>query len=229
MTPRITNPRHWIAQGLAIYLGTLASSSVQGEQKPLLRPLPGALQAGEISEFDDLDPKRRSLVELALKAGREHRLNRYLFGSADPKQGGFDCSGAMYFILKQAGMKPARSSAAQYDWINEAGLLLKVPIGVQAPEAAAFESLKPGDLVFWSGTYHPTDGRTNKVTHVQMYLGTETKTGKPVMIGSSDGRSYQGTARCGFGIFDFKIPSKGSKARIVGYGPPPGLVDNSEK
>lgn len=44
------------------------------------------------------------------------------------------------------------------------------------------------------------------------------------MVGSSDGRSYRGMARCGFGVFDFKLPRQGSRARMAGFGPPPGLI-----
>ncbi len=46
-------------------------------------------------------------------------------------------------------------------------------------------------MMFWSGTYVPTDGRTVKITHVSLYLGQE-KDGWDVMIGASKGRSYRG-------------------------------------
>lgn len=185
---------------------------------------PGQLTSGQIDGLDDIAPERRKLVELALKLGREHPLDQYLFGSADPTKGGFDCSGSLFFILKQAGLKPARSSSAQFDWIKQSGSLVEVPPGTTSLDAPVFAKLQPGDLLFWSGTYKATDGRTNKITHVQMYLGKEKKDGRPVMIGSSDGRSYRGIARCGFGIFDFKLPSKTSKSRFAGFGPPPGLL-----
>lgn len=189
-----------------------------------VRPRPGELESRQLEELVELGPERRALVDLALALGRKHRLNRYLYGSADPDKGGFDCSGAMHFILTKAGLEPARSSSAQYDWIDRSGLLTKIPASAISLEDPAFDKLLPGDLVFWSGTYQPTDGRTNKVTHVQMYLGVEKTTDKPVMIGSSDGRSYAGKARCGFGVYDFRVPRQGSKSRIVGYGPPPGLI-----
>ena len=201
----------------------LSSPQASAGENDTPRPLPGELESAELAGFEDFDPKRAALVDLALKLGRTHRLNRYLFGSADPEKGGFDCSGSIYFILSQAGIEPARSSAAQYDWIDDAGLLTQVPASASSLDSPVFEKLQPGDLVFWAGTYRPTDGRTNKVTHVQMYLGVEKASGKPVMIGSSDGRSYSGKARCGFGVYDFKVPGKQSKARIVGFGPPPGL------
>jgi len=41
------------------------------------------------------------------------------------------------------------------------------------------------------------------------------------MVGSSDGRSYRGQKRNGYGIVDFHVPKVGGKTRIVGFGPPP--------
>ncbi|MEP4077321.1 C40 family peptidase [Haloferula sp.] len=227
MFRRITSDSRFFCGLLAGLL--LHSPSLTAEpDKAQVRPLPGALELSEISESETMNSERKELVDLALSLGRKHRLNSYLFGSADPAKGGFDCSGSMYFILTEAGLKPARSSAAQYEWIKQAGLLSEVPKESHSLDAPVFEKLMPGDLVFWAGTYQPTDGRTNKVTHVQMYLGIEEATGKPVMIGSSDGRSYAGTARCGFGVYEFRVPRKGSKSRIVGFGPPPGLLPKDD-
>lgn len=52
-----------------------------------------------------------------------------------------------------------------------------------------FSHLQPGDLLFWNGTYNIK--RSIDVTHVMIYLGKNNK-GELLMIGSSDGRSYQG-------------------------------------
>lgn len=54
-----------------------------------------------------------------------------------------------------------------------------------------------------------------------MYLGLEKSDRRPVMIGASEGRSYRGQKRSGFGIVDFKVPKPGSETRIVGFGPAP--------
>ena len=91
-------------------------------------------------------------------------------------------------------------------------------------EDKSLADLKPGDLVFWSGTYVPTDGRTPQITHVGMFLGYEKKDGRPVMINATNGRSYRGKKGNGFGVDDFRVPSSKSKSRTVGYGTPPGLV-----
>jgi len=187
------------------------------------RPPPGQLKTAALREFETLEAPRQKLITLALATSREFTLHQYHFGSADPSRGGFDCSGAMFYLLRKIGLRPTRSSAAQYEWLKREGTLHRVPPEATSFDDAAFDSLKPGDLIFWSGTYVPTDGRKNKVTHVQMYLGHEKSDGRRVMVGSTDGRSYRGTARCGYGVFDLKFPRPTSKARIVGYGTPPGL------
>ncbi len=95
---------------------------------------------------------------------------------------------------------------------------------VEDTEDKSFANLKPGDLVFWTGTYVPTDDRTLKITHVGMFLGYEKKDGRPVMINATNGRFYRGEKGNGFGVYDFRVPRVGSKSRLVGYGTPPGLL-----
>jgi cell wall-associated NlpC family hydrolase len=180
------------------------------------------LTTGELENFDELAPERQRVVELALKEAARLKLTKYLYGSHDPERGGFDCSGSIYYLLKILEINPARSSVGQFNWLKKGGTLHKVPVGVTSLDDEAFADLQPGDLLFWSGTYSMPDGRSRKISHVQMYLGVEKEHG-PVMIGSTDGRSYRGQARCGFGVFDFKLPRKTSKARFEGYGKPPGL------
>ena len=130
----------------------------------------------------------------------------------------------MYYVLRKFGLKPPRTAAGQHDWVKAAGNMIAVPEGTTSVEAEAFAKLRPGDLLFWSGTYAPTDGRTHKITHVQMYLGKEKRDGRHVMVGASDGRSYRGSQRNGYGVFDFRMPRKDSKGRFVGFGRPPGLA-----
>lgn len=208
---------------VTLHLAPVGAQDLETTGNPKNRPAPGVLGSESIHEFQALTPARRELVGSALEAGSRFRFDRYIYGSADPDRKGFDCSGSMYFILKKLGLKPARSSAAQFEWLRSHDTLTLVPPEATSLEHAVFNSLQPGDLLFWAGTYSPKDKRPNRITHVQMFLGTEKRTGSPVMIGSSDGRSYQGSARCGFGVFDFKLPRPGSKARFMGFGPPPGL------
>jgi hypothetical protein len=224
--PHVTAPTRY----LPIILISLAALLFGDDVTP--RPdgpaAPATLTPDALDGLEGMHPQRRKLVELALKEGRENRLSRYIFGSADPARGGFDCSGAMFYLLLKMGIDPPRSSATQFDWIEEAGLLVKVPAGITSMDDESFDKLRPGDLLFWAGTYDPKDGRTNRITHVQMYLGKEKKDGRRVMIGSTDGRSYRGRRQCGFGVYDFKLPGKQSKSRFVGYGTVPGLLKGAE-
>ena len=90
-------------------------------------------------------------------------------------------------------------------------------------------ALKPGDLLFWSGTY--SSERDPPITHVMIYLGREKKTGARVMVGASDGRTYQSQQRFGVSVFEFKMPqTENSEAyegrerpRFIGYGHIPRL------
>lgn len=204
--------KRWLILGFCL----LIADPMWGQE--MGRPAPGKLETQALRDFAKLEKPRRELLALALKTARKLKLHDYIYGSADPSKGGFDCSGAVYYLLRKVGMRPPRTSAGQFEWVKEVGQLVEVPDGVESLDDPAFSKLEPGDLLFWSGTYEPTDGRERKITHVQIYLGREKADGRHVMIGSTDGRSYRGTARCGFGVFDFRLPRPGSKARFVGYG-----------
>jgi peptidoglycan DL-endopeptidase CwlO len=62
-----------------------------------------------------------------------------------------------------------------------------------------------------------------------IYLGKQKDSGKPIMVGSSDGRTYLGEKRFGVSVFDFKTPPvreasvSGKAPRFVGYAKIPGL------
>ncbi len=83
----------------------------------------------------------------------------------------------------------------------------------------------PGDLLFWS-TDPPADhAKSVNIAHVAMYLGREKKDGLQIMANATDGRSYRGTKANGYGVYDFRLSREGSKSKLVGYGPPPGITD----
>ena len=185
---------------------------------------PGSIKATELKEYESLEGARKKIVDASLELAAREAWLKYQFGSADPASGGLDCSGSVYFILQEAGIQPPRSSAAQFTWVKGAGALTEVPAGSSSLSSEAFAKLQPGDLLFWSGTYEPRDGREVPVSHVQIYLGHEKTSGQPVMAGASDGRTYRGTKRNGYGVFDFKLPSAQSKGVFLGYGLPSAPV-----
>jgi len=71
----------------------------------------------------------------------------YVSGGASPS--GFDCSGFVYYVLKQLGFSPNRTPAAQFN----------------QGTAVSKENLQVGDIVFFAGTY------TSGISHVGIYAG----------------------------------------------------------
>lgn len=181
-----------------------------------------AAPAKSIKYPERLHARRLQLIFEGLRVAKKHHSLAYKFGGSSPQEGGFDCSGAMYYVMRRVGLEPPRSSAAQYLWLRDAGRLHKVDKRVKSLDDEAFKDLRPGDLLFWSGTYIPADGRDVKITHVAMYLGKE-EDGRRVMLSASEGRSYRGKKGNGYGVFDFSLPSGRSSAKFVGYGTPVGI------
>lgn len=177
----------------------------------------------EIEGFaDDPEPVRKLLTD-ALDLTK--RNLDYKYGSADPDAGGMDCSGFIYFVLLKNGLKDVpRDASGQYVWVRKAGNFR----AVLSRELDSFEldELKPGDLLFWTGTY--SIERDPPVTHTMIYLGKQKKSGQPIMVGASDGRTYEGERQFGVSVFDFKTSSgkakaSGNRPRFVGYARIPGL------
>jgi cell wall-associated NlpC family hydrolase len=191
------------------------------------RGAPNATLSPEaISGFESYPPKVRQLLNSALELTT--RNLDYKYGSDDPDNGGMDCSGFIYFVLKQNGVDSVpRDSSEQYVWLRRAGKF--EPVVSQKEDSFEFDNLKPGDLLFWTGTY--AIQRDPPITHAMIYLGREKKTGARVMVGASDGRTYQSQQRFGVSVFDFKMPraDKGevedgkARPRFIGYAHIPGL------
>lgn len=71
----------------------------------------------------------------------------YVYGGASPS--GFDCSGYVYYVLKQLGYSPYRTPEDQYN------------MGTSVEKS----NLQPGDIVFFAGTY------ASGISHVGIYAG----------------------------------------------------------
>ncbi len=118
------------------------------------------LETSELKGFSELAEPRRKLIEAAIAAGHEVAGMPYKYGGNGPEDGGFDCSGAMYYILRKAGLKPPRTSSDQFLWIRENSGLHLVANAAKDTEDGSFSELKPGDLVFCPApTSQPTGGR----------------------------------------------------------------------
>ena len=201
------------------------------------KPAPAAtasIDPGEIENFDAQPEAVRQLLTAALQLAKGNLT--YTYGSADPAAGGMDCSGTIYYLLRQRGFADTpRQASEQYSWVRARSRFYAVLSKKQdTPELA---EMRPGDLLFWTGTYHVD--RDPPVTHAMIYLGRRKKDGHRLMFGSSDGRSYDGQRRNGVSVFDFHLPPARSgdaadaataaapdhSPDFAGYGPVPGMAD----
>jgi cell wall-associated NlpC family hydrolase len=188
-----------------------------------------SITSKDLIEFNAQPDRVKKLIEGALALTRQNLT--YIYGSADPASGGMDCSGFIYYLLREQGFSNVpRAANEQYIWVRKADEF----DAVLSKKKQSFEldALLPGDLLFWTGTY--TTERDPPVTHAMLYLGTERDTKQRVMAGSSDGRTYQGVARWGVSVFDFqggqtsRDPAKAGRGGFVGYATIPGLRASSE-
>jgi len=190
-----------------------------------------SLSPAQIADYDSYPSKVRQIIDAGLALTKQNL--GYTYGSADPKNGGMDCSGFIYYVLQQNGFPDVpRDSSQQYVWVRKAGNFNAVLS--RKEDSFELDALKPGDLLFWRGTYNID--RDPPITHTMIYLGREKRTKKRVMVGSSDGRTYDGKQRFGVSVFDFKMPPPPNSADakispvFVGYGRIPGVrAQNSDE
>ena len=186
-----------------------------------------SLSPDQIQGYENYPTKVKQILDAGLALTNQNL--GYSYGSADPKNSGMDCSGFIYYVLQQNGFPDVpRDSSGQYIWVRK-GENFNAVIS-RKEDSFELDALKPGDLLFWRGTYNID--RDPPITHTMIYLGREKRTNKRVMVGSSDGRTYDGKQRWGVSVFDFKMPPppKSGDAKIspvfVGYGRIPGLTED---
>lgn len=179
---------------------------------------PAITQPIPILEIKDFSQYPKVVKDLILEANILSNKNlTYLYGSSEPTNKGMDCSGTIYYLLSRKLKNVPRSSEEMFQWIKKEGHLHLVD--QQDFSSRQFSDLKPGDLLFWSGTY----SSKNYITHVMLYLGKNVQN-QPLMFGASDGRTYQGKKMWGVSVFDFKLPFGKSGAKFVGYSCIPNLT-----
>ncbi len=185
------------------------------------------ISPNEIKGFENYPPEVQKLIGTALDLTTQNL--DYKYGSADPANGGMDCSGFVSYVLKKNGVRDVpRDSSEQYVWLRKAGNFKAV--NSRHEDTFELDELVPGDLLFWTGTY--SIERDPPITHAMIYLGRERGTNQRIMVGASDGRSYKGESRYGVSVFDFKMPrpDKTDEGRtspsFIGYGHIPGLTDH---
>lgn len=172
----------------------------------------------EINGYKKYPIEVRQLISKAMILSQKN-LN-YLYGSSDPKNGGMDCSGTIYYLLNNTKLiNLPREADEFYRWVWEKGKFYSVVSS--SFNSFEFSKLNPGDLLFWTGTYDVK--RDPPISHVMMYLG-KNKQGKPLMFGASDGRTYENKQMWGVSLFDFTLPNPQSNSRFIGYSCIPALT-----
>lgn len=200
---------------------TLLSFDAEGAKKVSVV----SIEPEDLVEYESQSDSVRKLIEVSLSLTKK-KLG-YQFGSNSPDNWGMDCSGTVQCTLKMFGMeKVPRSSWDFYQWAKASGEL-KPAQGVTTLEDPSLADLKPGDLLFWEGTYETGD-RVPPISHVMIFLGTLKKDGAGVMFGASSGRRYRGKSIHGVSVFDWAVPGPESASKFVGYSPIPGLKPKDE-
>jgi len=178
-----------------------------------------SITTSDLVEYPHLRKPIQTLLSNSLALTRK-KLS-YQYGSCDPANGGMDCSGTVYHTLRSVGIQPPRSSHTIYLWAKKAGTIKRVA-NVHRVDDPKLNGMKPGDLMFWEGTYDVGE-RNPPISHVMIYLGTSKKDGKGVVFGASSGRRYRGQKIHGVSVFDLRMPSAESSSKFVAYGRIPGL------
>jgi cell wall-associated NlpC family hydrolase len=182
------------------------------------------ISGAEIADSKSYSPEVKKVVDLGLNLAAQNL--GYKYASADPANGGMDCSGFIYYVLSNCGIKDVpRDAREQYIWVRKAGNFQAVL--AQRDDTFELDALKPGDLLFWASSYGVS--RDPDITQTMIYLGREKGTNQRIMIGASERLAYKGKSRSGVNVFDFKVERAKPKATgepgpvFVGYGRIPGL------
>ena len=151
-----------IGAGLACFillLGALAAATIVSVLGVLL-PLPlleadgtGTLAIAARVTRPSLTPSRAfdaTGAAAALEVARTQSGRPYVWGGASPETS-FDCSGLVQWSFGRTGAPLPRTAQQQFD----------------ATAALSPAELRPGDLVFFAGTYASPD----RITHVGIYAG----------------------------------------------------------
>jgi peptidoglycan DL-endopeptidase CwlO len=196
------------------------SSSEAAQATPSPSPSPttadvSSVKPEDLRGFYNNPPEVQQLLTAALEL-TEQNLS-YLYGSAEPTRGGMDCSGTIYFLLQKMGVSDVpRSASQQYVWVRRADAFH--PVVSTRPDSFELDALRPGHLLFWTGTY--SVDVDPPVTHTMIYLGKARSDGRPLMVGASDGRTFRGDKKFGVSVFDFVIPKPDGRnpmSRFIGY------------
>lgn len=208
-------------------MGDEAGAAPTSTPVPRRTPAPNAtIPSAELADYENSSPQIRGIIDNAL--GLTSLNLDYRYGSADPANGGMDCSGFIYYVLTKCAVPDVpRDARDQYVWVRKAGNFQAVI--AQSDDSFELNALRPGDLLFWGDT--SSANRDPAITETMIYLGREKSTGQRIMVGASETRTYKNQLRSGVSVIDFKVASPEQKSEdrpdfmFVGYGRVPGLME----
>ena len=199
-----------------------SSSAIEGRA-----PETVSLSEADIIESKDYPESVRRMIALGVDLTKRE-LN-YKYASADPANGGLDCSGFIYYVLTKSGNQNVpRDAREQYVWVRKAGNFQAVL--AHGDDTFELDALKPGDLLFWTNSSGVS--REPEISQTMIYIGRDKVTRQRLMIGASEGSTYHGKKKSGVSVFDFKLgpveqnPDEGPTQVFVGYGHFPDLSGN---
>ena len=112
---------------------------------PKKKGAPATISASEISGYENYPENVRKIVDTALELTT--RNLDYKYGSADPASGGMDCSGFVFYVLTQNGVRDVpRDSSQQYVWLRKAGTFKAV--NSRQEDTFELDELVPGRSSF---------------------------------------------------------------------------------
>jgi len=101
-------------------------------------------------------------------------------------------------------------SSQQYVWVRKAGKLSR---RFESSRRFVRTRCAQAGRFYFFGPAPTRSIETRLVTHTMIYLGREKERKKPIMVGASDGRTYDGKQRFGVSVFDFQIAAAAEQQR----------------
>jgi cell wall-associated NlpC family hydrolase len=162
MDPMLALEQQSMNQTLLYLVGLLAGLMAQqqmrgglGRQAQSLGGSSGSASGGGGGAGPNVPLGEGAGVQKFIDVAKAQQGDPYVFGATGPDK--FDCSGLVYYSLRQAGVNVPRLTAAGYQNMFKDSRVDKA-------------NLKPGDLIF----YHYTNSRgipTGQASHIEIYLG----------------------------------------------------------